>query len=109
MSGIHLKDLNGPLAALELLFLEHPDLPAPTVGMSTIYPDRLRLDFHDDPADFEAWREALDADPATVVLHRWGTDGGALTVCSAYAGASVELIGYLTLPARREPAEEMAG
>ncbi|MFJ4434765.1 hypothetical protein [Streptomyces sp. NPDC088923] len=109
MSGIRLKDLNAPLTALELLSLEHPGLPAPTVGMSTVYPGRLQLAFHDDPADFEAWREALDADPATVGMWLWsdGT-GGALTLFTTYAGATVELIGYLTLPARQEPAEEAA-
>ncbi|WP_037871439.1 hypothetical protein [Streptomyces sp. SPB074] len=105
MSGIRLEDLGAALTALRLLVLDHPELPAPTASVSPIYPDRLRLDFHDDAADFEAWREALDADPATVVLRRWGVDGGALTVCTAYAGATVELIGYLALPVR----EELAG
>lgn len=102
-----LADLSAPLLALRLLGAEFGHLPAPTVEVSPIYPERLELTFHDDFAAFEAWREALNIDPKSVV-HRVQIGGrtGVLRVHATYAGAELELIGYATVPA---PAPILAG
>ncbi|XUM04898.1 hypothetical protein ACQ86F_17895 [Streptomyces venezuelae ATCC 10712] len=100
MSAGTLADLSVPLLALRLLAAEFGHLPAPTVEVSTIYPERLELTFHDDFAGFEAWREALNIAPEAVV-HRVQRDGrtGVLNVHVPFAGADVELTGYATVPA----------
>ncbi|MGA5064498.1 hypothetical protein ACPB9E_12080 [Streptomyces exfoliatus] len=95
-----LTDLSAPLLALRLLAAEFGHLPAPTVEVSPIYPERLELTFHDDFAAFEAWREALNIHPDSVV-HRVQTGGqtNVLRVHAAFAGAELELIGYAKVPA----------
>ncbi|MDT0417825.1 hypothetical protein RM574_20295 [Streptomyces sp. DSM 41982] len=109
MSGIRLKDLSAALGALQLLTLNHPELPAPCADVSTVFPDRLRLAFHESLADFEAWREALGVASEAVELRLWGRASGSLRGSVAYAGATVELIGFLQLATLEEPSEEAAG
>ncbi|MFF6872089.1 hypothetical protein [Streptomyces sp. NPDC012450] len=95
-----LVDLSAPLLALRLLTAEFAHLPAPTVEVSPIYPERLELTFHDDFAAFEVWREALSIAPESVV-HRVQVGGqtNVLRVHATFAGAELELIGYARVPA----------
>ncbi|MFC8170929.1 hypothetical protein [Streptomyces sp. NPDC057325] len=104
-----LADLSAPLMALRLLAVEFAHLPAPRVGVSTLYPERLELTFHDDFAGFEAWREALSIAPESVV-HHVQCDGqtAVLNVHATFAGADVELTGYAKIPAA-EPVLTGAG
>ncbi|WP_433340615.1 hypothetical protein [Streptomyces sp. CA-253872] len=108
MSGIRVKDLGVALTALRLLALDHPELPAPSADVSTVFPDRLRLAFHENLADFEAWREALGLASEAVELRLWGRVSGSLCGSVPYAGATVELIGFLQLRSLEEPGEEAA-
>ena len=88
-------DLSRPMALLRLLAADHPDLPAPDVLVSPIYPDRLTLSVHGDLAGFEAWREALGIDPEAV--SRNTQSGGAkvvLTAAATVADADVDLVGF---------------
>ena len=88
-------DLSRPMALLRLLAADHPDLPAPHVGMSPHFPHRLNLSVHGDLAEFEAWREALGIDANEV---RHNTQSGDTTLVLAatatIADAHVELVGY---------------
>lgn len=95
-----LADLSAPLLALRLLAAEFGHMPAPTVEVSPIYPGRLELTFHNDFAAFEAWREALNIAPESVV-HRVQVGGqtGVLRVHATFAGAELELTGYAKVPA----------
>ncbi|WP_338671609.1 hypothetical protein V1460_01310 [Streptomyces sp. SCSIO 30461] len=99
MSAQTLADLSAPLVALRLLSTECGHLPAPSVAVSTVYPDQLTLSFYDGHADFEAWREALAVPPDDVV-HRVQGDGqtGVLDVHVAFAGARLRLISYADIP-----------
>ncbi|MFI2734033.1 hypothetical protein [Streptomyces sp. NPDC018711] len=104
-----LADLSAPLMALRLLATEFPDLPALALDISTIYPDRLTMSVHDDHGAFEAWREALNIAPESVVHDVQG--GGrtrVLSVRTDFAGAVVELVGYSQVPAV-EPVSSGAG
>ncbi|GHH38231.1 hypothetical protein FHS35_007605 [Streptomyces umbrinus] len=94
-----LDNLSVPLRALRLLAVDFGHLPAPDVDVSTYFPDRLRLRFHDDLSAFEAWRSALGVDPATVV-YREQNDGQTrvLKTTADFAGAVLELTGYGDLP-----------
>ncbi|MGV9251815.1 hypothetical protein [Streptomyces sp. NPDC003697] len=95
-----LDDLTVPLRALRLLAVDFPHLPAPDVDLSTLYPDRLRLIFHDTSCEslaaFEQWRTALriapeavdtrtQSDGRTRVLAAEGSFAGAVIVLTAYA------------------------
>lgn len=87
--------LSPSLAALRLLAVDHPDLPAPDVTISPIYPTRLTLSLHRSFADFEAWREALRIDPVEVARRVQGGAATAVLEASAtVAGATVEIVGY---------------
>ncbi|EGX54417.1 hypothetical protein SZN_38058, partial [Streptomyces zinciresistens K42] len=47
MSAILTLDgLSVPLGALRLLAVDFPDLPAPVVDVSSLYPERLSLSLH---------------------------------------------------------------
>ncbi len=90
-----LDDLIVPLRALHLLAVDFGHLPAPTVRISPIYPDRLELSLHSGLPDFEAWRQALGVAPEDVTHHVHGDDQTrVLRTIAAYAGAELELIGY---------------
>ncbi|MCX4235403.1 hypothetical protein [Streptomyces ortus] len=96
MSGIlTLDDVAAPLRTLRLLAVDFGHLPAPTVHVSTIYPERLELSFYDDFPGFEMWREALGIVP-DVVTYREQNDGrtGVLRADVDHAGATVRLTGY---------------
>ncbi|MFD5784807.1 hypothetical protein [Streptomyces sp. NPDC126933] len=99
MSAQTMSDVAVPLRALRLLAADFPALPAATVGVSTIFPDRLDVSFHDDFGAFEAWRSALGIDPATVT---YGEQSGGrtrvLTAWADYVGARLRLVGYSTHP-----------
>ncbi|MFD3544454.1 hypothetical protein ACFWUW_02350 [Streptomyces sp. NPDC058655] len=97
---LSLKGLDVPLRALRLLAADHPHLPAPAVSVSTIYPDRLELSFHDGLGAFETWRDALRITPDRVEhsVHAGGRTQ-VLTAEVDYAGARLCLIGYAKAPA----------
>ncbi|MCM1949515.1 hypothetical protein NC315_29695 [Streptomyces sp. G2] len=105
MNARTLSDLTAPLTALIVLDTKFSHLPAPNVDFCPVYPDRLRLSLHDDLGAFEAWREALNIDPAAVV-HRVQGGGGTrvLKVHGRFAGADIELVGFAPVP-EREAAE----
>lgn len=90
-----LADLSRPMALMRLIAVDHPDLPAPHVGVSPHHPDCLTLSVHGDLGSFEAWREALGIDP--VAVRNTTQSGGNTLVLSAagiVADARVELVGY---------------
>ncbi|MFF7389837.1 hypothetical protein ACFZAE_15535 [Streptomyces scabiei] len=93
--NLTLDDLVVPLRALRLLAGDFGHLPAPTVRVSPIYPDRLERSLHSGLPDFEAWREALGVAADGVTCHVQG-DGRTrvLRTVAAYAGAELELVGY---------------
>jgi hypothetical protein len=105
--GLTLDDLAVPLRALRLLTVDFGHLWAPCVQVSTVYPDRLELSFHDDSAGFEAWREALGIAP-DAVAHGTQSDGRTrvLKATADFAGAVLELTGYaqITHPAQSSAA-----
>ncbi|MFK0214951.1 hypothetical protein [Streptomyces sp. NPDC090298] len=94
-----LADLSAPLMTLRLLAAEFGHLPAPTVEVSTIYPERLEVSFHDDLTGFETWREALNIAPESVV-HRVQAGGQTrvLRVHATFAGAALMLTGFAEIP-----------
>jgi hypothetical protein len=95
-----LADVRAPLLALRVLVSEFPGLPAGTVRVSDVYPDRLDVSLHDGLDTFEAWREALGIAPGLVTC---GTqNAGATWVLKAfsdYAGARVCLTGFADVAA----------
>ncbi|MGW6822066.1 hypothetical protein [Streptomyces sp. NPDC055005] len=95
MSALLLQSLDVPLRALRLLAVDYPHLPAPAVAVSTVYPDRLELSFHDGLGAFEAWREELMIDPGRVShgVHAGGRTQ-VLQIEVEYAGARLLLVGY---------------
>ncbi|MCI3276273.1 hypothetical protein [Streptomyces cylindrosporus] len=105
--GLTLDDLSVPLRALRLLAVDFGHLPAPAVRVTTIWPDRLELDFHEDLAGFEAWRDALGIVP-DAVTHDTQSGGRTrvLRTTTEYAGATLELVGYGHIPT---PAPAVAG
>ncbi|MFD5269871.1 hypothetical protein [Streptomyces sp. NPDC058335] len=90
-----LDGLAVPLRVLRLLAVDFGHLPAPDVQVSTVYPNRLELTFHNRLADFELWREALGI-CADDVLYREQSNGRTrvLNTVTAYAGAELELTGF---------------
>lgn len=98
--GLTLDNLAVPLRVLRLLTTDFGHLPAPEIHVSTIYPDRLELNFHDDLSGFETWRDTLNIAPDDVAYHE--QDDGRTRVLKAfgdYAGAELELTGYADVPA----------
>ncbi|PWI15573.1 hypothetical protein DI272_16380 [Streptomyces sp. Act143] len=98
--SLALDDLSAPLRALRLLAADFGHLAAPSVEVSTIYPDQLKLTFYDDLSGFEAWPDALGIGPDDVAYHE--QSGGRTRVLSAsadHAGAGLELVGYGDVPA----------
>lgn len=90
-----LLDLSRPLAVLQELGSKFPLLPAGNIDISTRYPQMVRLSFHDDLGDFEAWRVALDIDPVTVRYHLQSGDTTlVLHGTTVRDDVSVELIAY---------------
>ncbi|MFJ9380644.1 hypothetical protein [Streptomyces sp. NPDC101455] len=94
-----LDSLTAALRVLRVLTVDFGHLPAPTVYISPLDPDRLEVAFHGGTVSglpgFEAWREALDVAPDAVDFHMQGEGHTAvLRVVTAYAGAELELVGY---------------
>ncbi|MFJ5967279.1 hypothetical protein [Streptomyces sp. NPDC093060] len=93
--GLTLDDLVVPLRALRLLAADLGHLSAPAVWVTTIYPDRLELSFHDDLGGFEAWCDALGIAPGAVTH---GTQSGGRTqvlrASAERSGAKLELVAY---------------
>ena len=88
-------DLSRPMALLRLLAADHPELPAPHVGVSPIYPQRLTLSLHGDLSGFEAWRGALGIDPDAVCRDTQAAGATlVLTGMATIADANVELVGF---------------
>ncbi|QIY63471.1 hypothetical protein HEP85_19880 [Streptomyces sp. RPA4-2] len=98
-----LEGLSAPLRALRLLALDFPDLPAPVVDVSSIFPDRLALSFHLSQGGFtgfEAWRAALGIAPDAVDFHvQCDHRTGVLSARTEYGGADIELMGFTEVSA----------
>ncbi|MEV7994886.1 hypothetical protein AB0O67_24135 [Streptomyces sp. NPDC086077] len=95
MSGLlTLAGLSVPMRALRTLAAEYGDLPAPAVGVSTVYPERLELSLHEGLGAFDAWRAALDIRPDEVEFREQAGNTWTLTASAPYAGAEVRLIAY---------------
>ncbi|MEU3242041.1 hypothetical protein [Streptomyces sp. NPDC006875] len=94
--------LSAPLRALRLLTIDFPDLPAPVIDVSSIYPDRLALSFHLSQGAFtafEAWRAALGIAPDAVDFYvQCDHRTGVMTAHTEYVGADVTLTGFTELP-----------
>ncbi|TRO57628.1 hypothetical protein [Streptomyces sp. IB201691-2A2] len=93
--NLTLDDVAVPLRTLRLLAADFGHLPAPDVHVSTTYPERLELAFHDDLPGFETWREALGIVPDAVTYREQG-DGRTrvLRASVEHAGAVVRLTGF---------------
>lgn len=90
-----LDGLGAALRALRLLVMDFGHLPAPDVHVSALYPNRLSLTFHHGLDDFEAWRQALDVSPETVVYREQSTGRTCvLNTFTTFAGAVLELTGF---------------
>lgn len=93
-----------PLRALRLLAIDFPHLPAPTLDVSTIFPNRLGLSLHGTAqghsfAAFEQWRHALNIAPAAVDFHVQSNGRTAvLETRGTYGGADFELVAYADVP-----------
>ncbi|WP_405425057.1 hypothetical protein [Streptomyces erythrochromogenes] len=100
---ITVSALGAPLTALRNLADEYGHLPAPSVSVSTLYPDTLVLTFYDDLAGFESWREALGVPSRNV---SYGVQGGGRTRVleaeAGYADGVVKLVGFATIPTVEE-------
>ncbi|MGV9706288.1 hypothetical protein [Streptomyces sp. NPDC003483] len=98
-----LEGLSAPLRALRMLALDFPDLPAPVVDVTAIYPDRLSLSLHPSNggfAAFEAWRTALGiASDAVDFNVQCDHRTAVMTAHIEYGGADVALTGYTEVPA----------
>ncbi|MFE1926590.1 hypothetical protein ACFW91_29055 [Streptomyces asoensis] len=89
-----LAGLSVPMRALRTLAAEYGDLPAPTVSVSTIYPERLELCLHKGLGAFEVWRVALGIGPEQVSFSELPGSTWTLQAIAPYAGAEVELTAY---------------
>ncbi|MGW4936255.1 hypothetical protein ACWEQH_25150 [Streptomyces sp. NPDC004166] len=102
--GLALDGLAVPLRVLRLLAIDFPHLTAPSVDISPLYPQVLRLSLHESSCDsfaaFESWRRALGIESAAVDFHTQ-SDGrtAVLTGRGVYGGADIELTAYAALPA----------
>ncbi|MEU8949913.1 hypothetical protein [Streptomyces sp. NPDC048489] len=98
-----LEGLSAPLRALRLLALDFPDLPAPVVDVSSIFPERLALSFHVSQggfSGFEAWRAALGIAPDAVDFHvQCDHRTGVVTAHTEYDGAEITLTGFTEVSA----------
>ncbi|MCX4665109.1 hypothetical protein OG453_00215 [Streptomyces sp. NBC_01381] len=87
--------LSPALTALRVLSVDFPEMPAPTVRVTPIYPTVLDLALHDDLGAFEPWRIALRIAREDIDFHTQ-SDGRTWVLCAStdYAGARVKLIAY---------------
>lgn len=92
MNDPSLREMQAPLLVLGVFAGHFWHLPAPTVSVSSVFPDQLDLDFFDTPAAFEAWREALGIDPQTISERVQGNGASrVLTVEAEWGGAMLRL------------------
>ncbi|WP_405536394.1 hypothetical protein OG787_24540 [Streptomyces sp. NBC_00075] len=105
--NLTLDGLTVPLRALRALAVDFPDLPAPTLEISTIYPSRLELALHQGLGPFEVWRAALGiAADAVEFREQSGGQTWTLHALAEFAGAELKLIAYGdSLRGTREDAE----
>ncbi|MFJ6856834.1 hypothetical protein [Streptomyces werraensis] len=110
-----LDDLTVSLRALRLLAVDFGHLPAPSVDVSPLYPEWLRLALHSTSgaslAAFEQWRTALRVGPDAVDCHVQ-SDGRTrvLRAEGQFAGAVVELTAYAEVSdVDRAPAGQAGG
>ncbi|MFJ2610254.1 hypothetical protein ACIO13_35635 [Streptomyces sp. NPDC087425] len=99
-----LDGLSVALRAVRLLSVDFGHLPGPHLHVSTIFPRRVELALHDSRleslAAFEVWREALGIDPDTVkYVEQSSGCTRVLTGYGEFAGATVELTAFATVPA----------
>ncbi|MEU3735966.1 hypothetical protein AB0E78_02655 [Streptomyces sp. NPDC032198] len=109
-TDLAMEGLAVPLRALRVLALDFPDLPAPTVHISPIYPERLQLSLHDDLGAFEPWRLALHIARDAVDFHSQGD--GETWVLEAYVdvtGATVRLNAFGDARVPERPSVAKAG
>ncbi|MGI5443354.1 hypothetical protein ACQEV4_40270 [Streptomyces shenzhenensis] len=86
------------IQALAAFAEQHPTLPAAYITTHEPIPEHYvaaRLDVQVDGPAFEAWRIALGADPAAVVLHTTASNTW-LAVDTTYDGVRVHLAGFQT-------------
>lgn len=94
-----LAEVGAPLLALRVLVSELPGLPAGTVRVSDIYPDRLDVTLYDDLSGFETWRATLGIDPEQVTCDTQAAGRTwVLTAAGEYAGVTVHLTGFADVP-----------
>ncbi len=94
-TDLTLQGLNAPLRAMRMVLVEYPELPAPTVHLSPIFPDRLELSLHNDFVSFEPWRRALGIAPDDVHFRSQSAgDTWVLLASAGYAGITVRLVAY---------------
>jgi hypothetical protein len=90
------------VSALQVLAARFPFLPAAAFCTNAIYLGRLEVALHDDPGDFEAWRQAL-AFPASGVELRHHKGLSWLEVFGSWGGTEVRLLGYGLPPVEPRP------
>jgi len=94
-----LAEVSAPLLALRVLLAEFPALPAGSINISDIFPDRVDVTLHDDMGAFESWRAALGIDPATATCDTQSIGRTWVLKASAdYAGARICLTGFAAVP-----------
>ncbi|MFF4390750.1 hypothetical protein ACFY0G_28785 [Streptomyces sp. NPDC001552] len=100
MNDPSLREMQAPLLVLGVFAGHFWHLPAPTVSVSSVFPDRLDMDFFDTPAAFEAWREALGIDPQTISEHVQGNGvNRVLEVEAEWGGARLRMRSFAPVPA----------
>ncbi|MFF9129159.1 hypothetical protein [Streptomyces sp. NPDC014806] len=99
-----LGDQARAVQVLAALAAQHPTLPAAYITVHAPLPEHnvgARLDVQLDGSEFEAWREAIDADPASVVLHTTISNTW-LSVDTVRDGVRLHLAGFVaTLTAKQ--------
>ncbi|MFH8288403.1 hypothetical protein [Streptomyces sp. NPDC018059] len=94
-TDLTLRELNVPLRALRMALVEFPELSAPSVHVSPVFPERLELALHDNFASFEPWRRALGIAPEDVHFRSQSAGETWVLLASAdYGGATVRLVAY---------------
>ncbi|MER7412966.1 hypothetical protein [Streptomyces cacaoi] len=87
-----LDDLSAPITTLALL-LARRDLPAAHIKISSIFPDRLTVSFHDNPDAFRHWLTALGLTPEDGI-NQAADNRAWTTVTTSYGGADIELFSF---------------
>ncbi|AYG82805.1 hypothetical protein DWB77_04992 [Streptomyces hundungensis] len=101
MKASTVDDMRAPLKTLRFLVDEFPELPAADVHVSTLFPDRVELAFHDDLGAFEQWRAALAIRPDAVRFGTQGVDDSTMNLRAEgpYGACTLSLVAYGPTPA----------